>query len=361
MAWWDKSFTSEFDAAQAALAQPGFATSFARTQAELATAMGPTGFEVSAAKALDGLRAWVGSPRPGDPPSADEATRSLDAATATPLMDPDQRRRVAALKTLRHTYIAQQRGGQTAWVVSLPMDFTDWPTQAFRLAPADAVKSLLRSQNERFSRTDIDNLSAGMLSALRWCQRAQVVLGALNGAGQAKADALDLVRTWFGDGIVSDADVAALAPTLRMGFNIVTGALNRNQVVLTDFVALRTATDPLSQECELRKSEAFVFGQAGRERLDVVYIEEEFFGSNNLLRGQSNWARILVHEMTHMCVGTQDIKAGVTRRYGWYGIKPNINFPTADAIRNAENWAFFAADCAGALTGSEKAQALTVR
>lgn len=361
MAWWDKSFTSEFDAMQAALAQPGFATAFAKMQADLGTGMGPTGFEAFAATALDALRAWVATPRPGDPSSADEATRSLDAAMATALMDPDQRRRVAALKTLRHTYMAQQRGGQTAWVTSLPMDFTECPSEAFRLASPDAVKALLRSQNERFSRADIDNLAAGMLSALRWCQRAQIVLGALNGSGQAKADALDMVRTWFGDGTVSDAAVTALGPTLRMGFNIVTGALNRNQVVLTDYVGLRTASNPQSQEYRLRKSEAFVFGLSGRERLDVIYVEDDFFGSNNVLRGQANWARILVHEMTHMCLGTVDVKTGVNTRYAWYGIKPNANFPTAEAVRNAENWAFFAADCAGALSNAEKAKALTIR
>ena len=40
----------------------------------------------------------------------------------------------------------------------------------------------------------------------------------------------------------------------------------------------------------------------------------------------------------------------------WYS-RPNPDFPTA-ALTNAENWAFFAADCAGALSSGEKARAL---
>ena len=40
--------------------------------------------------------------------------------------------------------------------------------------------------------------------------------------------------------------------------------------------------------------------------------------------------------------GTADVKPGP--RYSWYGIGPNsANFPSAKAITNADNWAFFAA------------------
>ncbi|HEX7689813.1 MAG TPA: M35 family metallo-endopeptidase [Burkholderiaceae bacterium] len=359
MAWWDKPFTPEYDAVQSAIGAKGFSAPFSKLQAELAKGVGATGFEPSGAQAFDALRSWVSTPRPGEPPSADEATRILDAASASPLLDPDERRRAAAIKTLRHVYMAQQRGGHSSWIVSLPLDFRQWPREAFRLASPDAVKALLRSNNERFSKIDIDNLSAGMLSALRWSQKAQVVLGALNGSGQAKADALDLLKTWFGDGIASDAQVAALAPTLRMGFNIITAALNRNQVILTDFVPIRGAAYP-SDEYDFLTSEAFVFGLSGRERLDVIYVEEDFFNAGNVLKGQANWARILVHEMSHLCVGTDDMGQGAQTRYCGYGIKPNANFPMAEAIRNAENWAFFAADCAGALGAGEKARALRV-
>jgi hypothetical protein len=360
MPWYSQQYTPEYDATSTALAGGGFAANFAAVSSALARLLGTAGFEPSGAASLAALRAWATTPRPGDPSSADEATRLLDAAGAGPGMAAAERQRSAALKMLRHVYLAQQRGGQTAWVVSLPLDFTDWPAAAFAAGNADAVKTLLRSSNERFSSTDIGNLSSAMLSALRWCQKAQVVLGALNGTGAAKVDAVKMVRTWFGDGTTSDTDLVTQAAALRTGFNTITSALNRNQVVLTDFVPLRGAAAG-TNEYGFLHSEAFVFGLAGRERLDVIYVEEEFFGTNNVLTGQANWARILVHEMSHMVVGTVDVAAGTKKRYAWYGIAPNANFSTASALTNAENWAFFAADCAGALSPGEKARALTVR
>lgn len=354
------NYTAEYDAASTLLTSGGFSASVAATDTALSTVMGIGGFEASGAASLTALRHWAATPKPGDPPSADEATRLLDAAACTPALTTAERKRAARLKMLRHVCLAQQRGGQSAWVVAFLEDFKEWPTEAIGLGAPDAVKALLRSNNERFSPTDIGNLADGMLTALRWCQKAQVVLGALNGSGPAKAAAVDMVRTWFGDGIVSDGDLVAQAGALRMGFNIITGAINRNQVVLTDDVPLRTAAKN-TPEGGLRESEAFVFGLSTRERLDVVYVEEEFFGSQNVLTGKTNWARILVHEMSHMCVGTVDVPAGGVKRYGWYGIGPNANFPTADAITNAENWAYFAADCANALSQGEKSRALRVR
>ena len=43
-----------------------------------------------------------------------------------------------------------------------------------------------------------------------------------------------------------------------------------------------------------------------------------------------------------------------------YGISPHAGFPGSAAIRNADSWAFFAADCAGILTDSERNQALKI-
>jgi hypothetical protein len=48
-------------------------------------------------------------------------------------------------------------------------------------------------------------------------------------------------------------------------------------------------------------------------------------------------------------------------RYAWYGIGPHAGYPGSDCIRNADNWAFFAADCAGVLTNGQRALALTIK
>lgn len=360
MAWYAARYTIEYDRAKAALAQPGFSTPFVKLEAALAKAMGTAGFEPSGAAALDELRAFLATPRPGDPPSASEATRLLDAVGASPALTTAERQRAAALKMLRHTYLVRQRGGQSTWMLSLPDDFDLWPESALAGVTADAAKTLLGSSNEHFSGVDIKNLSDGMQDSLRWCQKAMFVLGQLQGAGQGKADAMTLVRRWFAEATTTDTDVAAAGATLLRGFKTISGALNRNQVLLTDFVPLRGAA-PGSDEEGFLDSEAFVFALGGRERLDVVYIERDFFRPGGTVAGKGNWSRILVHEMSHLVVGTKDVPAGADSRYAWYGIAPNPNFTAGAALTNADNWAFFAADCAGALSPGERTAALVVR
>lgn len=360
MPWYSAKYTFEYDRTRTALGQQGFATAFASLGVSLSKAMGTAGFEASGAASLDQLRAFLSTPRPGDPPSASEATRLLDAVGATPALSASERQRAAAVKMLRHTYLVRQRGGQSTWMLSLPDDFTQWPEAALGAATADAAKDLLGSSNEHFSGVDLQNLSDGMQDALRWCQKAMFVLGQLQGSGQGKADAMALVRRWFAEPATTDTEAAAAGATLLRGFKTIAGALNRNQVILTDFVPLRGAA-PGSDEEGYLDSEAFVFALSGRERLDVVYIERDFFRPGGTVAGKGNWSRILVHEMSHLVVGTADVPAGADSRYAWYGIAPNPNFTAAEALTNADNWAFFAADCAGALSPGERTAALRVR
>ena len=360
MPWYSAKYTIEYDRAKTALAQQGYAAGFAAVGVALGKAMGTGGFEPSGAAAFDQLRALLTTPRPGDPASASEATRLLDAVGATPTLSSAERQRAAAVKMLRHTYLVRQRGGQSTWMLSLPDDFTQWPETALASGTPDAAKALLGSANEHFSGVDIKNLSDGMQDSLRWCQKAVFVLGQLQGAGQGKADAMTLVRRWFAEPTTTDAEVAAAGAKLLQGFKTISAALNRNQVILTDFVPLRSAA-PGSDEEGFLDSEAFVFALPGRERLDVVYIERDFFRPGGTVAGKGNWSRILVHEMSHLVVGTADVPAGADARYAWYGIAPNPNFTAAQALTNADNWAFFAADCAGALSSGERAAALRVR
>ncbi|HEY9023137.1 MAG TPA: M35 family metallo-endopeptidase, partial [Burkholderiaceae bacterium] len=109
---------------------------------------------------------------------------------------------------------------------------------------------------------------------------------------------------------------------------------------------------------EFLRTEAFAF-RARSEGMDVVYVEGAFFDdlAGNVLRGQANWTRILVHELSHLVCGTHDVNDGQSR-YAWSGIGPHAGYPSAETIRNADNWAFFAADCAGALTAGQRATAL---
>jgi hypothetical protein len=134
--------------------------------------------------------------------------------------------------------------------------------------------------------------------------------------------------------------------------------LNKGNFIVTDWVPFRGTSDV--DEADFLASEAFTFA-GNHEGMDVVYIESNFFVDNpgNILPGQANWTRIIVHELSHLVCGTDDVQNGQAR-YAWYGIGPHAGYPGAECARNADNWAFFAADCAGALTDAQRTTALKI-
>ena len=325
-------------------------------------ALSDNGFEASANPALEALRNQVRNPATGEAPGTQQDSRLLRAVghsgAATGAIDQDTREKAGALKFLSHVYLVKQRGAQKVWIHNLPTDFKDWPHYASSAASADEARLLLRSASQKFSADDIKNLSDAMQDGLRWCQKTLELLVAYSGAGVAKAASVDMLKRWFGDENTDTTQLSAHVADLTTGFKAIQAAFNRNQIVLTDFPTLRSATS--GSENGFRLSEAFVWGKASREKLDVIYVEDGFFGANNTMKGKTNWTRILVHELSHSMHGTTDVKPGP--RYSWYGIGPNAaNFSSAKAITNADNWAFFAADCAGALTETERAKALKIK
>ena len=167
-----------------------------------------------------------------------------------------------------------------------------------------------------------------------------------------------MVRRWFAEPGLPENDLKTYIATLQQGFKSIIAMLNRGRFVLTDWVPLRNAST--ADEIGFLNSEAFTF-PSNAEGMDVVYIERSFFVDHpgNVLKGQRNWIRILVHELSHLVCGTQDVMIGNTR-YAWYGIGPHAGFPGSAAIRNADSWAFFCADAAGALAAGERNLALKI-
>lgn len=366
MAWYDHKFSNQYEEAKKVLKNETFADSWKKLVQSLVKLMGDTGFNAGDAGNLDELRkkssrgadkGWFkGYEKIGE----DEG---LLAATGDPTktaINGKTRKKAAALKFLRHVYLLKKWGSHKVWIHSLPTDFSDWPHWAFDSGTDVSVKTLLRSNSEKFSEEQKKNLSHSTQEAIKWCQKTLIVIAnaAAKSNGRTKTKALELVKRWFADENTTDEELNNYISELSRGFKSILGTLNRGQIILTDFPTLRNASNP--SEVGLKMSEAFVWALANREPLDVVYIEEEFFGSKNVLTGLTNWTRILIHELSHLVCGTTDVKPGP--RYAWYGIAPNAaNFPGAKAITNAENWAFFAADCAGALSDSERNRALTVK
>ena len=363
---WNRKFRSEYDAARDALAcADAFEPGWQPVVAELAKMMGLDGFDVARADALDELRRRA--THGADASRVDEADGLLQAvahAGAGSLVSEDARQRAAALKLLRHVHLESRSGSRGVWIVALPVEFTNWPSQQFLDDAANlaGVRQLLAGRSEHFDTAQRRYLGAATLHGMAWCQRAAIVLAdarrprAGASAPAQRTDARALVRRWFVEPGASDAAVDRLVATLTRGFKAIVATLNRGRFVITDWVPFRAATN--TDEAEFLRTEAFAF-RARSEGMDVVYVEGAFFKdiAGNVLRGQENWTRILVHELSHLVCGTHDVNDGQSR-YAWSGIGPHAGYASAETIRNADNWAFFAADCAGALTQGQRETAL---
>jgi hypothetical protein len=363
---WDRKFKTEYDAARAVVAQNGsFARDWQPLVRELEQLMAPAGFDAAREHALGKLRMKV---REGASRTTITEDRGiLEAAGAwvegnAGTLTEAAKKRAASLKFLRHVYLQNKAGNRKVWVVALPTSITDWPTRHLASAGTtlSAVKTILASGNEHFNDQQKRYLGNSTQQALAWCQKAGIVLANAAAAGNAQqaTDARAMVRRWFAEPSMSDTTLATHVSTLAAGFKKIIAMLNKGNFILTDWVPFRGTTDV--DEADFLAAEAFTFSANG-EGLDVVYIESNFFVDHpgNVLTGQANWTRIVVHELTHLVCGTDDVNNGQAR-YAWYGIGPHAGYPGSDCVRNADNWAFFAADCAGALTDAQRSNALRI-
>jgi hypothetical protein len=161
---------------------------------------------------------------------------------------------------------------------------------------------------------------------------------------------MTLLKRWFGSGTTTEAELTTFAEKMRADLRKIANKLNGGTAVVTDFVPIRTSPDV--NDIKARRANAFVVGS---ETQDVIYVEEGFFstGARNVFQNQGHhWARIMVHEMTHREAATLD------KRYGWAGIGPSTGkISPADAMVNADSWAIFVADAAGAMTDADIARA----
>jgi hypothetical protein len=253
----------------------------------------------------------------GDAPSLDGASTLIDPALA---------KRLGALKTLRHTYFLKRFGGHKVWCVDIPSSFTDWPHEAL-IGERGQAATKLNDRDERFAEDRRKDLGNASQEAMKWVHKAMIV----SGNPKSSKNAARITR-WFADDASKDEDMLAAASTLNAGLKKIAAKLKSGHLIYTDSVSERGTT-------ENDGVEAFVWG----DKLDVVYIEKEFFGKRNTLTGLTNWARIVVHELTHREIKTKD------HAYEHQGINPK-KLTAAKAIENADSWAWFCADCAGALT-----------
>ncbi|MEY4575921.1 MAG: hypothetical protein RL701_624 [Pseudomonadota bacterium] len=343
------NFTAAFVAARTAFRHGRFCAEDRKLVDALATVVADGGPHSTAASSLETLRKLL------QHAGSDECTKLVSVAGAaldahglsveSQIVD-----KVAALKLLRHLYLAQLKAGQQLWIVSLPCSYRAWPHKELRsgYASASALQAKTNDVQERFSSTDRRNLGVAAQDALKWALDAQAKIGRVAADGaKASSSGAELVQRWFCDENSTESDIKYIAGQLHAGFQKIASAANSGRLIFTDHVGYRGKFP--------EQSEAFVLGDPYRDNLHVIYIESAFFGTRNTLTGPLNWARIIVHELSHREINTTD----VPHHYAWEGIKPSASaFPAAQALKNAENWAFFAADCAGLLTADKRAEVL---
>ena len=267
------------------------------------------------------------------------------AATTTPAETGV--RKAATLKFLRHLYLVGERGSQQVWVLSTPKKYTHYPLDELLTVKAShaSIRDRLADVDEQFGTETRSRLCEAMALGLAWCEAAKFVLS----SAKSDAAAMDKVKRWFAEGTTSVADLEKTIAALSAGFKKIAGSLNGNLVVITDMPSLRS--DP-----KFEMTEAFMLSTGGKSQMPrTIYIEKALFENYDisvLHDMKKNWARVLVHECTHIDARTAD------KRYAYRGLRPGTGLGAADAAINADSWAFFAADCGGALTDGDRLRAL---
>lgn len=357
---WNKKFKVEYDLARVEIAKNiAFERGWQPLVRRLESLMSVSGYDAAHENALTDLRTQVLQGPRQTKVTEDKGILEAVGAWADadgPTIAADAKKRAACLKLLRHTYLQNKAGNRKVWICSLPTTFTDWPSShlANNAATGGAMKQALASNIEQFTDQQRRYLGAATFQAIAWCQKAGIVLGAatLPGAEREK------VKLWFAEAGLADATLNGYIATLSAGFKSIIAMLNKGNFLVTDWVPFRGST--AADETDFLTSEAFTFSGNG-EGMDVVYIENNFFvdHAGNILPGQANWTRILVHELSHLVCTTKDVNNGGTR-YAWFGIGPHAGYPGSDCVQNADNWAFFAADCGAAMTDGQRTQALKI-
>ena len=345
-------FDSAFDATSRGMSSPTFAggAPWSTLVPSLRSLVKGTHFDDAHATSLDGLRKAVAHAALAKTGPASEGAflasgAGLSGTPSPTQFDPAAVLRCAALKTLRHTYFLRKRGSQKLWIVALPKSYTQWSDRYLNCSVTDLL-SRMDAGDEQFDVQQRKAISDAGQMGLRWTLKAQSVLGNVG----PKSKGLALLQRWFADETTTDAQLQAFAPTLLEGLKKIAFKLSAGSLTITDFVPIRGSKAP--NDMTIMDSNAFV----GPDAKDTIYIEPPFFkrAARNVFQSDSHhWARIMVHELSHREGRTKD------KRYGWAGIRPaTATLPHANAIINADSWAIFVADAAGAMTAGDITRAL---
>ena len=328
-------FSEEYAAIKSILESETFTGTLAQPMKDLKAVLGTTGPDTAKAAKLDNLRNVTLKTK-----ETDTILAGVGVTTTAPTEK--QAKGIAAVKFLRHFYMVGVKGGQTVWVNSSPDEYSKYvhDTVMGARGSVSAMKGVLDKTTERFDDITKEHFSDAMTLGLAWCQKTEIVLSKAKTDAAAKAK----IMRWFAP---ADDDFDAVVAKLAAGFRKITALLNDTMVIITD--------NPVDRKNDAKKlTEAYVYTATETPR--TIYVERAMFENYNvsvLHDMKKNWARILVHECTHLEAKTDDVGG-----YAWGGIKPVDKVTPANAAKNADSWAFFAADCGGSLVEGEITRAM---
>jgi hypothetical protein len=340
----DNLFDKAMDATVKGIKSHGFSTSapWPHLIPRLKKVVGKN-FEPSEHSALEDLRRHVKKSGKEGQFLADGASA---ATTGSGLATDAEVARCSCLKLLRHTYYHARRANHKMWIVSLPESYSQWPHKYFKCTH-EQLLDRLDEGNERFSRTQRNHISDATQRGLHWIHKAQIVLDDLDSKGRA----MRLLKRWFADEDTTEQQLRAFARgKFKAGLRKMAPKMSAGHLIVTDFVPIRFSADP--DDSKAAGANAFVT----EDKRNVIYIEKPFFhhsATSVFQKDERHWARIMVHEMSHREGKTDD------KRYGWKGIRPKKGvFASADAMQNADSWALFCANAAGAMSPTDVARSL---
>jgi hypothetical protein len=334
-------FSKEYDYLRQYVKAGNFVDPAKKATDGLKTLMTDDGFDAAGGAKLDLLRKLLQSKE------GEHILKSvgLDPKANTP---PDGTKviRAAALKFMRHLYLIRERGAQKVWVFSSPKNYRHHPSDELwaKKTSIASIKQSLDEVDEQFSARQKKALSEATTTGLAWCHK---VTSALTKSDDKINEKL---KRWFGTSTTTDAELKTICAKLLAGFKKITATINSNHLIFTDMPSIRGATG--GDEKGLLDAYAFVY--AGRyEKLPIVYIEKAYFSKNSTpIATRDLWALTVVHELTHLDCSTKD------HRYDYSGLEVGANLTAAQALDNADSWAYFCADIAGALSRKERTSAL---
>jgi hypothetical protein len=238
--------------------------------------------------------------------------------------------KAATLKLLKHLYLQRQVGNQDVWIYSPPKSYNDC---VFAEVSGDErkIKSRLRQEREVYTAKERVIMCDALQEAAAWCQKIAVALD------DKKTE--QLIRDWFMDSTATAQHLTQAIVTLRDGFRKIDVCCRSGKLIFSD--------EPKDRKGGGWKDWAFV----NVETLKVVYLQGAFLKAGNS-GNKTMCALTIIHELTHKLLRTDD------HMYDYQGLKPKAALTFAQAIDNADSWAYFAADVAGMLTASDRKKVL---